>query len=904
MRAAQSAILSLLISLSAPPTAQDIQLPPDVAAHIANLAAPEYQTRENATNALLDRGPDLIPTLRDAQRTATDPEVLHRLEYILANIEPPRRAALILNATPDANLQPGDVVTHANGVPVYAQHELRQQLVASAGGALLQVRNRGRVREVGPVRIQQIQRISDFVAPRGPIIAAAVREYAAGFAEQAYQRLKNLGPDVPTRELPAALRARIAYTAGDGTLALALLARAEDLLSIRGGPTWNAPTPLDTIGPGRAPFFLEWQLITDRGPASLHVRSDPDVRIQRILVPAHRYPDAFLASVRFWHNDYRDRLGQNSDADGTAGNQLAVAAWMLHDLNLRSEALRLIAPRSAILRNTIRNFNQWVRVDTRAWLDFFAGNEPAAVASFFEDAIRILQRPLAPTDAGYVVQRPEIAARIAFFIYHSLEEERAAEVLSYVCVPDHPVLNHYVDWMLYALRPENVDLIQRDLQICLPLITTDALLPFGRAALLLEAQRPRPDHEALHAARQTIFDAPPSAERDTWLAISDAFIALARNDQPAAAAALASVPDAHATNTLRHTLTYLRDVAVHLPPGASAANPVVAVPAGNGDQAWFILTRDRRILRVNTTDGRASAITLPTKSWFPIPRNWPWLSRASTSGRTWIYDRRRIAEIRPDGTLGVQLNTPRNLTQTFERLAAQHFAIIADSAKPPPATRENGEFLRSELHANLGFTTNPNLPELSNLAPLDPDARFVQVTFRGGPDLLLDRSARRYWSSADIAAAFEDLTTARFQAVAPPGPKPELILLLSEHGLLQLEPATDTITRRPLPAENPFPPLIPENLPYQRRDPNFVYFATLPAAGGEVFRWVRNTATVEAVDMTNIALPSAYYARYTRADLRDQLTNMLQAEQLLGLQEFIQDAQARVAAWAEKQDGE
>src|SRR5262249_40779039 len=163
------------------------------------------------------------------------------------------------------------------------------------------------------------------------------------------------------------------------------------------------------------------------------------------------------------------------------------------------------------------------------------------------------------------VRNPRIAARIAFFLYQMPDDPRVEDALAAVGHPTHPALDEYVKWMLLALDESNETLVRRHLLSLLPKLPDEAVEPFARAAALLEYVREKPDPDVLATARQRIFQCAAGIERDTWLAIADALIAL-QNGRPAdALAALAPHAMQSETAALRATAQFL------LTPPASAA---------------------------------------------------------------------------------------------------------------------------------------------------------------------------------------------------------------------------------------------------------------------------------------------------------------------------------------------
>jgi hypothetical protein len=120
-------------------------------------------------------------------------------------------------------------------------------------------------------------------------------------------------------------------------------------------------------------------------------------------------------------------------------------------------------------------------------------------------------------------------------------------------------------------------------------------------------------------------------------------------------------------------------------------------------------------------------------------------------------------------------------------------------------------------------------------------------------------------------------------------------MLMSNQGLIRFDLGTEQLTRIALPGADPYPPLVPESTPYERRDPRYVYCARLPEDGGQVLRLTLTDGSVEELDMINEALPAHYYDIRLRVDIRDALDRRLREAELPGLEPFIADAIETVA---------
>ncbi len=866
----------------------------------------DYTRREEATRNLFTQGSAIVPRLKVRLVHETDPEIQHRLRYIIENMTPPPQAVLVVRATPESGLQPGTVITHVNSRGVRDRTYLRQQLVRTPRGALLRVRGPTGPREVGPIEANQLTALCDYVAPRGAALARAVRLYATGFAERAYEVLRGLPQPIPENELSRPLHARIAYTAGDAAAALELMSRHTDDVRATGAD-WSSPSYFDLRGPGKAPFHLEWAVTTQAGRGFYVSRNDPDLRIQRILLPAHRRADALGLTAGYWWGRYRDQLGSGDNSDHVAGNQLAVAAWMLYGLDLRSECCRLIEPRSAILRRTGRGNRKWIRVETDAWLPFLAGDARAALDGFYEDALDVLRRPPRSNDRSVLTRNPHVAARVAFFLYQFPEDQRIEKMLGAVGHHAHPALTDYLDWMLYALTEKNQNTIRRDLQAALPHLPDEKVLPYARAVALLEYVRGKPDQDVPRTARRRVLNSPAGEQRSVWLGIIDALLELSAGRPHEARRALLPFRDRAETSALWHTAGFLSD------PPASAANhptlrrPLLAVPMGPSKEHWLILSRDRRLMHFDAAASLLTALDQPTPTWFPNPLTWPWIGREEAGGRVWTYCRRRVIEICRDverDGLRVNLNTA-DIT-AFDRYIGPRFSQFAEAvAAVELKPGENSEFLRCEITAKSEYAADPDLREIGMIQVLPQAPRIVHVALRGGPHVLIDTATGRSWTSPWIGDRLDLPRPPVFFAQAlweSAGDGSPIVMLMSDQGLIRFEPGTERAKRIALPGSEPYPPLVPESTPYERRDPRYVYCARLPEDGGHVYRVTLADESVEEMDMINETLPAHYYDVRLRAEIRAGLDRRFAEAKLPDLQSFITDAIETVSRWTMEQE--
>jgi hypothetical protein len=869
---------------------------------IDQLGSDDWVQRDAATSELVGRGEVIAELLGTRLADEPDPEMRHRLRYILGNISPPQLAVLLISAEPESQLQPGDVITHVNGRVVSNERDLRRRVAGAGLGAMLRVRRWDGMLELGPVVNDQIIAIQDYVAPRGQGFARAARLFATGYAERAYDELATLEAEAPitTTEFPPSLRACIALAAGFGARAQELMVGYENDARVADpGDHWNGASTLDRLMGAKAPFHLEWVLFTQGGEAFQQHEADRDLRLQRILVPALRYVDSVARAFEIWWRQLRDVVAKDPRLQHVTGNTLAEAGWMLYELGLRSECCRMIEPRSAILRIDPRNPKKWVRVDTDAWLPYLAGDEHGAVDSFYPHALEVLANPPHPGAVSAVIRNPDVAARIAFFLYQLPGDNRIDELLDFVARESHPILRSYTEWMLRALDERNQKMIRRDLARVLPVLGREEALTAAKAVSLLEYVQSRPDAELLRAARERAFQCELGRERDLWVAILSAIERLAADQPRAALRELQPWEDAAETQALRHTAAFRAETPATASNLEDLAAPLLAVPMGAEDRHWLILARDHRLLLFDALEGRTQPVERPTSSWFPNPLAWPWIGRDEASGRVWVYAPQRVIEVRTDNAAGLRLNITTECIADFDRAAGPVFDELAQlvAEDGPVVGEESGEFLRAEVLEHAEMVSDPDLYEAVLMRELPRNPAIVHVALRGGPQLLAEPRSGRVWSDRWMAKQLGLPDKLRFFAQAVPAENDSaaaLVWLFSDQGLIRFDTASESLERFPLPGDEPYQPVIPEWLPYQRNDPRFVYCARLPQDGGQVFRVRLADAQVEALDMINESLPAEYYQLMSRSEIRAQLDRRFTQAGMLDLNGLIDDVKALV----------
>ncbi len=879
---------------------------PDIAKWVEQLGAADYAARQSASRELLAIGPAAAAQLERAAAETSDPEIRRRLAEILENMQPPQFAALVCRAAAESGLVCGDVITHVAGRRILNVADLRQRLRSEVSpvGAVLRVRRAGGPVDVGPLGVELLDEVVDYAIPHGPVIAHALGDYAAGHAERAYARLAPLASSVPEAELPGRVLARIAYVAGDAAAAQTALQRYTDPGELGDCATgdWLTPSVLDLALPGPAPFDLEWRLCELGTPPAFQRSSDPDLRVQRVLIPARRYREALLAAASIWWGNFRGRTDFEEESErSAAGNQLAVVAWMLHELGLRSESTRLIEPRSVLLRRSPVGARKWVRVDTDAWLDFFAGRAAEAADGFYDDAMDVLLHPAKPLDPSVLVRNPQVAARVSFFLYFS-NDRRSTETTAALLEPAHPYLAEYLRWMLHAVHEKNAELVRADLLRALPHLPESLAPEFAAAAARLEYLRPEADPAVWTALRERARSDPARSAHVQSLA------ALRSANWAEAEQALAALPaDEPGAAALAATMRLRRSLPADAPEALRDAR--LAVPLFADDRAWLILAPDLRIHRY-TPGSDLQALAPPGEDWRPQPLTWPWISSATRDGRALLYAPRRVVQLSADGSTDVAVNLAADEIPAFERLAAPFWDELRAAAAELPSPRGfDGEFLPTEVQANSQYTNDPRSPEIALIETLSDDARLVHVALRGPAHLLIDRNSGRTFSSGFIAQQLQLGAALTLQPRALPAlsaDAPPVLLLLTDKGLIRADLAAGDFSRLPVPGDEPFPALTTEATPYERRDPRYVYFARMPsesaaeAQGAPVFRLGTDTGAIQPLDLVNWSLPEPHYRLRRRGELRLLLSRQLLDRGLVELQEFVADA-ARVVAAPQKE---
>lgn len=868
------------------PTTQPTAAPAQIDTWVAQLADPDYQRREAATNELIASGAEWVAQLQTAHDASSDAEVRVRLRFVLDNVSPPSEAVLALRDSPDGQLRAGDLITHLDGRRIRDAGGLYSRLQETDVGAMLRIRRDAAPLEIGPLARAELPRLANYRLPQGLTIRRALQLYRDGFAEQAWTLLRPL-TDVDETELPAGLRAIIAYTAGDATRARELFP-PEAMMPVEGRVMWTNPSGLDLIGPLQAPYQFEFWWLAGGGPSGNH---EPDMLVQRVLIPAHQYMTALKSAAELWWSQFRLQLGNNDESDRKAGNMIALVAWMLSALDLPSECIQLIEPRSLLLGA------KWVRVQADAWPELLAGNPAAAVDRFWDDARVILDDPQSRNERAALTRNANVAATVALFLYQVPDDPRVQQMLDTVAQPEFNARGDYLRWMLFALNARNEARIRHDLAKLLPQMRGDDADQVAWALAVLSYVSEIHDPALTASARERVAQSADAAFRQLYLPQIDAMVALRANRPDDALQILHGATDAPGAPQLRSTAEFIKAHGAPRDGRPGLRDVLAAAQLGAAPNQWIVLTRERRWLQFDAATQRAAAMQMPTEDWFPGVVNWPWLGREPTSGRVWAYDRRRVTELGRDPSLSLRLNVEPDQIAPFDAGVSPVFSAVAEAVTGTPiSSAERGEFLRSEIKAYSTYVSDPNLHDLAFVESFDDAPERLHLAIRGGPQMLVNLPQRKVWTSSWIAERLGLERPPTFFVQPLPGASPAPLFLMSDQGLLRFDPASETLTRLPLTSQAPFPSVVPESCPYVRRDPRWMYCARLPEDGGRVYRLEVATGGIEELPMENHVLPANMYRLRTRDRLRADVETIVQGLSVPSLATFIRETRATVRA--------
>jgi hypothetical protein len=411
---------------------------------------------------------------------------------------------------------------------------------------------------------------------------------------------------------------------------------------------------------------------------------------------------------------------------------------------------------------------------------------------------------------------------------------------------------------------------------------------------LLEWTRQHPSRNYFELALESIGQEPDAIERQRWNRIVSAMIALAGQKYEDALALLEDCPPGADTFLMEQTARFAAEL---LPDAANAAavrNPIAVRAVHGTADTFLVLTRSHELVLYDRGTGELESLAPPTSPWYPSPLTWPWIGAADASDTMWCYGVRRLGTLAADKPAFAMNIRTGDIPDLHRYLPGHIDTLVATAMAAPPPRGEEGEFLRGEIQANHRFVGDPDLPTLGFIESFANAPELVQVTLRGGPDVLIDLPSGRAISSEslrerlklDIAPRFFAKPLLRVNAAAPDAKSP--VLLLSTAGLIRWNRATDEVEHIPVPGEVQFPVLIPESTPYPHKDPRWAYFARLPAEGGQVFRLRVEEDRVETVNMVNESLPPNFYRAMSRQGLRDEIDLKLRTDRGYGLEKFIE----------------
>lgn len=892
---------------------------------IDQLDNPRYALRESATREIIRRGAANIDLLEQRLRTTDRAETRRRLRLILEHVAPPKYGVLVLAADEGIDLQPGDLITHADGRTVHNVLEFTELLDVRRDRILVRVASPTGGRELEIPASPERLAVASYDLPLGNLLREAVQTFAAGRAEQAYD-LFTRTPQLAERAGPA-FAARIAYASGAADAALTYLASVpaaiETVLLDTSRSVWDAPSRLTLAAPGTAPYELEFELWTQRLPEEVDVYGvDPDPRVQRVFVPARRFDAALVRSAELWQDVFRGALfAERMDRDliRPAGNLLAVISWMCSEQSLLSECIRLVEPRSAMLDGSA--LGVWVRVQTDSWLALLEGAPRTAVQRFWAPALRILSPPAGRANRS-VIQNPVVAAQLGLFVHSDTDVEAMAIFRDQLTEVDGPARDAALDWTSYAATRENLREVRATTRALVS--TYESVLPNLALthAALIEYVSPDPDVASLlqhvDATRPERPPADPAWSRPRRAPIEGLLpilVHLAANDLDAAARQLADAPPGAGARTLSDTIEFRRTLARVPDAPPHLARALVAVAAGKPGH-WFAVGADRSLYRV-TPEGATRFNPRPQRNvadiaWFPTPQSFPWLARDPESGQVWVYDRRRATAVTSSGDVLAAINVPRTAIHLFDALlpffgSALLEALTDESGEKSDdsdsrALPEDGSFRRAEIQAFASLVDDPDLPSVGWIDQVPGTEQVVHLALRGGPQFVYDATRDRIWSTRDAARALELTDPPRIVPRLLPGrPDDPRLVLYSTAGVILLNRDTDRFERLALPTDNPHPPVVPEILPYERSDPRFIYVAEQPGAevgaAGRVFRWVLADRHWEPLPHRVIAYPREFYALQRRSVLRERIETRLRDLGLPELEAMIEDARVVVSDW-------
>jgi hypothetical protein len=866
---------------------------------IEQLGDDDYRQREAATSALLGRGAAIRADLQAALAQSEDPEILRRLHYVIEHVTPPRSGLIVLNIPADEMLTAGDIITHINDRRIPDDGDL--SLIANPDEQDLTVQlwtpagpETTRLKYLANLRAAVI-----YEPKTGAILAEIIRDFANGYPERARQKLLNT-PMLNWSQQPSdRFRALLDYTVGIHNPSIERWADTPQEAAALVSPTrqfnifttstiWDRPAPIDLSIPHKAPFQLEWDLWNLAGKRMIVNPQDPDLRVQRVLVPAHRHIDALVRCAGIWWSQYRSNLPNETSNRTQAGNMLAVVSWMAYELDLLSECSQLIEPRSRYLRVSSRDINKWLRVHTDAWLPYLQGDPQAALDMFYEDALRILEHPLQPNDPAVLTQNPAVAGRLAFFLYQFPGDERLRPTLETVNHPHQSARVDYVWWMCHALRAGNFDVIREHLAALAPNLPGKIVPRYARGMALLEYIADNPTPAAFANASELIAQHAEPDSRAALLAEVQTLNHLTAGEIDRAAETVQQAASTPGGAVLRETVTFRQWLATAPLNTLSDRAPLIAVPADPNRDTWIVMTSARQLMRYTRSTDQLIPITDNSADWFPGVLNWPWLGFELESGRVWAYARNSLHEINA-ASEAVQASLPPNQIAEFDRAVRPVFSKFAQALSAGrPLNPRDGQYLATDVKIPAAPISLPTRPDVSELISLPGDARIVHLATRNGVHLLINTVRQRAWHQQDLGQAIDVEGFRWIMPVAARESESPLAYLLTDHGLMELDMETGQIRRRELPDLAADTPVVAEHLPYTRREPRYLYFAAAPEAGSAMYRLDRESDTIEKLETQHFGQRRSFTRQRSRSWIRAEIDRRLAEEGIPSLIDFIQ----------------
>lgn len=871
----------------------------DFGALIEQLGDEDYRLREAATSALLGRGAAIRTDLQAALKQCGDPEVRRRLHYIIEHVTPPRSGMIVLNVPSDELLTAGDIITHINDRRIPDDGDLSLIANPDEQDLVVQLWTPAGPEQTRLKFLSNLRAAVKYEPKTGAILSEIIRDFANGYPERARQKLIN-SPILTWSQQPSdRFRALLDFTVGIHNSAIERWADTPQKAAALVRPTrqfnvfttstiWDSPAPIDLSIPHSAPFQLQWDLWSRAGQQPSVNSSDPDLRVQRVLVPANRHIDALVRCAGIWWSQYRHNLPSEPSIRTQAGNMLAVVSWMAYELDLLSECSHLIEPRSRYLRLSSRDINKWLRVHTDAWLPYLQADSQGALDMFYEDALRILEHPLQPNDPAVLTQNPTVAGRLAYFLYQFPGDARLRPTLEAVNHPHQSARVDYAWWMCHALRAGNFNVIREHLAALAPNLPSEVVPRYARGMALLEYIADNPTPAAFANAAELIAQHAEPESRAALLAEVQTLSHLTAGEIERATETMEQAAKSPGGAILRETVAFRRWLATAPLNTLSDRPPLIAVPADPNFDNWVVMTSSRQLMRYDGNTDQLTPITDNSSDWFPGVLNWPWLGFEPESGRVWAYTRNSLHEINAASN-AIQASLPPDQFVEFDQAIRPVFSAFAHAlAAGRPLEARDGQYLSSDINIPDAPVSLPSRPDVCELIHLPGDERIVHLATRNGVHLLINTVSKHAWQQQDFAQA---IGVDGFQWIMPLAARDSespIAYLLTDHGLIELNLDSGQIKHRELPDLAADTPVVAEHLPYTRREPRYIYFATAPEAGAAMYRLDRESDTIAKLETQHFGQQRSFYRQRSRSWIRDEIDRRLAAEGIPSLIEFIE----------------